>query len=109
MGGAKALGMDKEVGSLEVGKKADMITFDLMNPYITPTRDPVTSVFLYGTPGDIDNVICDGRFLKKDKELTTIDMGDALISAQKTCDDIIDRFFDEHPDQKKIWEQKSKH
>jgi len=107
--GAKALGMDKEIGSIEIGKKADIITFDLMNPYITPTRAPVTSVFLYATPADIDNVICDGLFLKKDKNLTTIDIKDALIKAQKTCDQIIDKFFDEHPDQKKIWEQKSKH
>ncbi len=109
IGGAKALGMDKEIGSLEIGKKADIITFDRMNPYMTPTRDPVTSVFLYATPADIDNVICDGLFLKKDKNLTTIDIKDALIKAQKTCDQIIDKFFDEHSDQKKIWEQKSKH
>ena len=80
----------------------------MMSPYITPTRDPVTSVFLYGAPGDIDNVICDGRFLKKDGELTTIDVKDALLKAQRTCDQIIDRFFEEHPDQKKIWEEKSK-
>jgi 5-methylthioadenosine/S-adenosylhomocysteine deaminase len=107
IGGAKALGMDKIVGSLEVGKKADLITFDLMNPYITPTRDPITSVFLYGTPADIDNVICDGRFLKKDGKLTTIDLTNSLLSAQKTCNDIIEKFFEEHPDQKKIWEQKT--
>ncbi|MBN2335393.1 amidohydrolase family protein [Candidatus Bathyarchaeota archaeon] len=109
IGGAKALGMDSEVGSLEAGKKADVITIDLMNPYITPTRDPVTSVFLYATPGDIDNVICDGRFLKKDKRLTTVDMRGALLKAQGTCDEIIDRFFEEHPDQRTIWEEKSKH
>ncbi|MCW4049441.1 MAG: amidohydrolase family protein [Candidatus Bathyarchaeota archaeon] len=107
IGGAKALGIDSEVGSLEVGKKADVITIDLMNPYLIPTRDPVTSVFLYGTPGDIDNVICDGKFLKKDGWLTTINTHKALLDAQKTCDQIIDKFFDEHPDQKKVWEKMS--
>jgi 5-methylthioadenosine/S-adenosylhomocysteine deaminase len=106
IGGAKALGMDNIVGSLEVGKKADVITFDLMNPYITPTLDPITSVFLYGTPGDIDNVICDGRFLKKDGKLTTINLTTSLLSAQKICNQIIEKFFEEHPNQKKIWEQK---
>jgi hypothetical protein len=78
-----------------------------MNPYITPTRDPITSVFLYGTPGDIDNVICDGKFLKKDRKLTTIDMKDALLKAQTTCNQIINKFFEEHPDQKKIWQSKA--
>ncbi|RLC68550.1 MAG: hypothetical protein DRH97_02800, partial [Chloroflexi bacterium] len=107
IGGAKTLGVDGEVGSLEVGKKADVITFDLMNPYITPTRDPITSVFLYGTPGDIDNVIVDGRFLKKDKVMTTINMAEALVAAQGTCDEIIDKFFQEHPDQEKLWKAKA--
>jgi cytosine/adenosine deaminase-related metal-dependent hydrolase len=108
IGGAKALGLDKDVGSLEVEKKADLITFNLMNPYIKPTRDPITSIFLYGTPGDIDNVICDGKFLKKDNKLTTIDLNKALSKAQKTCDEIINKFFAEHPEQKKIWKEKAK-
>jgi 5-methylthioadenosine/S-adenosylhomocysteine deaminase len=105
--GAEVFGIDDKVGSLEVGKKADIITFNLMNPYITPTRDPITSVFLYVMPGDIDNVICDGNFLKKDGKMTTIDMKDELTKAQKTCDQIIDKFFAEHPDQEAIWREKS--
>jgi len=107
IGGAKTLGIDGEVGSLEVGKKADIITFDLMNPYIIPTRDPITSVFLYGTPGDIDNVIVDGKFLKKNKKMTTINMKEVLLAAQGTCDEIIDKFFEEHPDQGKLWKAKA--
>jgi len=64
-------------------------------------------VFLYGTPADIDNVICDGAFLKRDRVFTTIDLDDALLRAQVACDEIIDRFFQEHPDQRKAWEQKA--
>ena len=106
-GGAEALGMDDQIGSLEPGKKADIITFDMMTPYIIPTRDPVTSIFLYGSPGDIDNVICDGKFLKMDHKLTTINIEEALNQAQGTCNQIIDKFFEEHPDQKEIWEKKA--
>jgi 5-methylthioadenosine/S-adenosylhomocysteine deaminase len=104
-GGAEALGIDKEVGSIEPGKKADVITVDMLNPYLTPTREPLTSIFLYATPADIDNVICDGRLLKRDGKLTTIDMGKALTLAQATCDEIIDRFFREHPDQRLRWKK----
>jgi 5-methylthioadenosine/S-adenosylhomocysteine deaminase len=104
-GGAEALGIDKDVGSLEPGKKADVITVDMLNPYLTPTREPLTSIFLYATPADIDNVVCDGRLLKKDGKLTTIDMGKALITAQATCDEIIDRFLKEHPDQRLHWKK----
>jgi 5-methylthioadenosine/S-adenosylhomocysteine deaminase len=106
-GGAEIFGIDNLVGSIEVGKKADIITFDLMNPYITPTQDPITSVFLYGTPGDIDNVICDGNFLKKEGKLSTINMKKALMEAQTTCIQIIEKFFDEHPEQRKIWQEKA--
>jgi len=104
-GGAEALGIDKDVGSLEPGKKADVITVDMLNPYLTPTREPLTSIFLYATPADIDNVVCDGRLLKEDGKLTTIDMGKTLTTAQATCDEIIDRFFQEHPDQRLRWKK----
>ncbi len=73
--------MDKQVGSLESGKKADIITINMLNPYLTPTREPLTSILLYANPGDIDNVICDGKWLKKDGEMQTIDMKKALTSA----------------------------
>jgi 5-methylthioadenosine/S-adenosylhomocysteine deaminase len=105
-GGAKVLGIDDLVGSIEVGKKADIITFDLMNPYITPTRDPITSIFLYSSPRDIDNVVCDGNILKKEGKLTTINLKYTLLQAQTTCDQIIEKFFDEHPEQRKIWKEK---
>jgi 5-methylthioadenosine/S-adenosylhomocysteine deaminase len=104
-GGAEALGIDKDVGSLEPSKKADVITFNMVNPYITPTREPMTSIFLYATPGDIDNVVCDGRFLKRDGRLTTIDMKKALTTAQATCDQIIESFFQEHSDQRLHWKK----
>ena len=105
-GGAEALGIDKQVGSLEPGKKADIITFNMLTPYLTPTREPLTSVFLYANPGDIDNVICDGKWLKRDGVMQTIDLKSALTTAQRTCDAIIDKFFEEHPDQKTIWQKK---
>jgi cytosine/adenosine deaminase-related metal-dependent hydrolase len=106
IGGAKAIGMDKEVGSLEAGKKADIITVDLNNPYLTPTRDPITSLVLYGSSRDIDNVLVDGRFLKQDGQLTTIDMAEVLNAAQDRVIYIIDKFFKEHPEQKRAWESR---
>jgi cytosine/adenosine deaminase-related metal-dependent hydrolase len=106
IGGAKAIGMDKEIGSLEAGKKADIITVDLNNPYLTPTREPITSFVLYGSSRDIDNVLVDGCFLKRDGQLTTIDMAETLNVAQNRIEYIIDKFFKEHPEQKNAWESK---
>jgi cytosine/adenosine deaminase-related metal-dependent hydrolase len=103
--GAEVLGIDDEVGSLEPGKKADVITFNMLNPYLTPTRDPLTSIVLYGTSNDIDNVIVDGKILKKDGELTTIDREKAMLTAQERTDEIIERFFEDHPEQRRNWEK----
>jgi len=107
--GAEVLGVNDKVGSLEPGKKADIITVDMANPYLTPTKDPLTSIVLYGTSSDIDTVIVDGNILKTDKNLTTIDLPDALDRAQIRVDQIIDRFFEDHPDQRRNWEKKSSH
>jgi 5-methylthioadenosine/S-adenosylhomocysteine deaminase len=103
--GAEVLGIDDEVGSLEPGKKADVITFNMLNPYLTPTKDPLTSIVLYGTSNDIDAVIVDGKILKRDGELTTIDREKALLTAQERTDEIIERFFEDHPEQRRTWEK----
>jgi 5-methylthioadenosine/S-adenosylhomocysteine deaminase len=105
--GAEVLGLDRDVGSLEPGKKADVITVDMANPYLTPTKDPLTSIVLYGTSSDIDTVIVDGSILKRDKSLTTIDLPDALGRAQIRVDQIVERFFEDYPDQRRNWEKKS--
>jgi len=106
IGGAQAIGMDTEIGSLETGKKADIITVDLNNPFLTPTRESITSFVLYGSSRDIDNVLVEGRFLKRNGQLTTIDMTETLNVAQDRVIYIIDKFFQEHPEQKKAWESK---
>ncbi len=105
--GAETLGIDEKVGSLEPGKKADLITINMLNPYLTPTKDPLTSIVLYGSPADVDTVIVGGKILKKDGDLTSIDLQPALTAAQGRVEEIIDRFLQEHPDQRKAWEKKA--
>lgn len=70
--GAEVLGIGDEVGSLEKGKKADIISVDMLNPYLTLTRDLLTSIVLYSNPSDIDYIVVDGKILKASGELTTI-------------------------------------
>ncbi|MBC8498052.1 amidohydrolase family protein [Candidatus Bathyarchaeota archaeon] len=101
--GAEVLGIDDKVGSLEEGKRADIIMIDMMNPFLTPTKDPLTSIVLYGTSSDIDTVIVDGRILKRDGALTTIDTAEALLKGQERVEEIIERFFEENPEQRKNW------
>jgi len=90
---------------LELGKKADIITVNMNNPLLKPTRDPLTSIVLYGTSSDIDHVIVDGKILKQDGKLTTINVEESLEKAQGRTDEIIDRFFEDHPAQRERWEK----
>ncbi|UCD45548.1 MAG: amidohydrolase family protein [Candidatus Bathyarchaeota archaeon] len=101
--GAEVLGLGGEVGSLEPGKRADFITVDMLNPFLTPTKDPLTSLVLYGSSGDISDVVVDGRLLKKDGSLVSFKMAEALVRAQGRVEEIIGRFFEDHPGQGERW------
>ena len=64
--GARALRLEKEIGSLEVGKSADIIVFDTMTPSMlcAAQQDPVSAIVLHASPKDIDMVIIDGHIRK---------------------------------------------
>ena len=85
--GAKAMGLDKEIGSLESGKKADVILVRLAQLHTTPRRAEPASSLVYSAQGaDVETVIIDGRLVLQNRKLLTIDeagaMGDANREAQ---------------------------
>jgi cytosine/adenosine deaminase-related metal-dependent hydrolase len=86
LGGARALGLEGELGSLEPGKKADVIVVDLQRPHVQPVGDDAASVLtalVYATQAaDVRHVFVDGRQLVRDGRLTTIDQA-ALLSDVK--------------------------
>lgn len=71
--GAKALGLDAEIGSLEVGKRADVIVIDAAQPHLAPRHDPVALLVYSAQAADVSMVLVDGRILLEDRKLTTID------------------------------------
>ncbi len=74
--GARALGLEKKIGSIEVGKKADIISVDLRESNLQPTGAGKTALsnLVYSTKGnDVCDVICNGEILVKDKKLLTVD------------------------------------
>ena len=71
--GARALGLEREIGSLEVGKKADLALIGLEELHSSPKAEDVVSTVVYSAgPGDVKTVIVDGRILMKDRELLTL-------------------------------------
>src|SRR5881409_4438146 len=72
LGGARALGLDAEIGSIEPGKKADLVVLDLTGPHVVPEEADVVSRLVYGArASDVRHVIVDGRIVVRDGELKT--------------------------------------
>ncbi len=73
MGGAIALGADKMIGSIEVGKKADCIVLDMNQPHLTPCYNVPSHLVYAARGGDVVHSVINGRIIMKDRNLTTID------------------------------------
>jgi 5-methylthioadenosine/S-adenosylhomocysteine deaminase len=72
-GGARALGLEQDMGTLEVGKRANMILVDQDCVHALPADDPATTLVYSNSAADVLMTIVDGRILYEDGELTTID------------------------------------
>src|ERR1700690_445486 len=83
LGGARALHMDKLIGSLEPGKKADVIFVDTRGPHATPMYD-VYSQLVYALRGsDVKTVIVAGKLLMEDHRMLTLDEDEILREARE--------------------------
>jgi 5-methylthioadenosine/S-adenosylhomocysteine deaminase len=92
MGGAKALGLAKEIGSLESGKRADVIVVNLNSLHSTPhARDLVSALVYSAQTSDVKTVIIDGRLVMNDKELLTIDELSVCADAVRESEQLIER------------------
>jgi 5-methylthioadenosine/S-adenosylhomocysteine deaminase len=81
-GGAAALGLDAEVGTLESGKWADLCCVDLSGPVTQPLRDPVTQLVFGGGRDIVNDVWVAGRQLLGEGELTRLDWAAVAARAQ---------------------------
>jgi cytosine/adenosine deaminase-related metal-dependent hydrolase len=72
LGGAGVLGLEREIGSIERGKRADLTVLDLTGPHVQPEGADVVSRIVYGArASDVRHVIVDGRLVVKDGRLRT--------------------------------------
>jgi atrazine chlorohydrolase/5-methylthioadenosine/S-adenosylhomocysteine deaminase len=90
---AKTIGKGDHLGSLEVGKQADLAIVNLDQPHLTPSPDPVHAL-VYGLQGfEIETVFCAGDVLMEDRELVHLDssIGEIIGDANETAADIVER------------------
>ncbi len=71
--GAKALGLEKEIGSIEVGKKADLAILDLNTPSLTPRNNLIAGLSYSANGSEVDTVIINGQITMEGRKLLTID------------------------------------
>ena len=83
---ARALGMEKDIGSLEPGKKADIILVDWFKPHLVPMNMPVYRMVYFANGEDVSTVLVDGRVLMRDRRVLTVNEEDVLTMAQREAD-----------------------
>lgn len=79
--GARVLGLDEETGSLEVGKKADLISISTAAPRMQPIYDACSTLVFAAMPDDVRDVMVDGRWLMEGRRVRTLDATTVLADA----------------------------
>ena len=83
MGSARAVRQAATIGSVEVGKKADFLVVDTQRVHIVPAVRIVSAWIHNGQPGDIESVMIDGRFVMRDRKITTVDEAALVAEASR--------------------------
>jgi 5-methylthioadenosine/S-adenosylhomocysteine deaminase len=89
--GAQALGLDAAIGSLEVGKQADVIVVDAARPHLAPRHDPIALLVYSAQAADVCTVLVDGQVLMDEHELRTIDEETLLGAASEQTRSLLQR------------------
>ena len=89
--GARAVGLEKEIGSIEVGKKADLIVIDYENAFMTPIHNPVSAIVYSALGHEVSTVMIDGRFVMRDRVVMGVDEAAVRQQAQASADDLARR------------------
>jgi 5-methylthioadenosine/S-adenosylhomocysteine deaminase len=79
--GAKALGLEGEIGSLEAGKRADVSVIRLDRLHVTPVKDVVSALVYSADADDVDTVIIDGEIVMSERTLMTINERETMVQA----------------------------
>ncbi|MFO7783804.1 MAG: amidohydrolase family protein [Thermodesulfobacteriota bacterium] len=73
VGGASVLGLDEDIGTLEPGKRADLIVVDVNQPHLQPLYNPYSTLVYSATGADVRHAVVNGKVLMEDRRFTTLD------------------------------------
>jgi 5-methylthioadenosine/S-adenosylhomocysteine deaminase len=81
--GARALGLEADIGSIEPGKRADLVLIGRDRPHLTPGADPFSTIVYAGRPEDVRMTLVDGEILVKDGRATRLDADEIVRDARR--------------------------
>jgi 5-methylthioadenosine/S-adenosylhomocysteine deaminase len=82
-GGAKLMGIEDKAGTIEAGKKADIMVVDTTSPHMVPLYNPLSQIVYSATGGDVRDVIINGRIVLKNGEFTDLDIDEIIREVRK--------------------------
>ena len=91
LGGASALGLENEIGSITIGKKADLILIDLNRVHSFPPDDIFTTLVYSSRATDVQTVIINGQIVMQDRELLTLDHEAILAEGKEELQNLLAR------------------
>ena len=95
---ADSVGALAEIGSIEVGKRADLTLIDMATPAMRPAIRPLSNIVHYGHPGVVHSVMADGEWLMRDRRVQGIDEPALLDEAQAVTRRVWERMLAANPD-----------
>jgi len=89
--GAKALLWDRQIGSIEVGKIADLVMVNFEKPHLCPLFNEISHLVYSAMASDVDTVLINGKIVMENGEVTTVDVHRVLEMAEKTKESLLTR------------------
>jgi len=83
IGGARAIGLDTHIGSLEVGKQADVIIIDTRKPHLSPMYHPASHIVYAAKSSDVRDVVVDGRIRVRNRNVLGLDVEEIMFNVRQ--------------------------
>jgi len=91
MKGAEALSWNNEIGSIEVGKKADLAIINFKKPHLCPVYSEISHLVYAAKASDVETVVINGKVVMENRELTTVNVEKVMSMAEKTKNSLLDK------------------
>ncbi len=89
--GARAMGLGDQIGSIEIGKRADLQLVNLQRLHTTPHPDPVSALVYAAEAGDVETVIIDGQIVMRDRQLLTLNEQEVAAQAHHQARQVVQK------------------